>query len=290
MSDQSKPLYQHLQISADMIEFTKIHGNGNDFIIIDEFNKVVVPDNVKPGFAQKYCDRRFGIGGDGVLFLSKSSSADLKMRLFQPDRSEAEMCGNGIRCLVKFGLDAGYISEGTASVDTMAGIMPVDVKSQGDNTWIKVNMGKPMFDKKDIPARGEGDFINVMMDGMKVSAVNTGVPHAVIFVDDLEGTDLDALAPSVRYHDLFPKGANVNFVNLAAEGHLNIRTYERGIEGETLSCGTGSVASAVVANKLGMVGNKIKVNTLGGIINITIEGGFAFMEGSAKTVFTGNIL
>lgn len=290
MSDQSKPLYQYLQISADMIEFTKIHGNGNDFIIIDEFNKEIVPDNVKPGFAQKYCDRRFGIGGDGVLFLSKSSSADMKMRLFQPDRSEAEMCGNGIRCLVKFGLDTGYISEGTASVETMAGIMPVDVKCQGDNTWIKVNMGKPMFDKKDIPARGEGDFINVMMDGMKVSAVNTGVPHAVIFVDDLEGIDIDALALSVRYHDLFPKGTNVNFVNLAAEGHLNVRTYERGIEGETLSCGTGSVAAAVVANKLGMTGNEIKVNTLGGIINITIEGGYAFMEGSAKTVFNGTIL
>jgi diaminopimelate epimerase len=172
-----------------MIEFTKIHGNGNDFIIIDEFNKEVVPDNAKPGFAQKYCDRRFGIGGDGVLFLSRSDSADLKMRLFQPDRSEAEMCGNGIRCLVKFAIDAGYISEGSASVETMAGIMPVDVKSQGDTAWIKVNMGEPMFDKKDIPARGEGDFINVMMEGMEVSAVNTGVPHAVIFVDDLEGID-----------------------------------------------------------------------------------------------------
>jgi diaminopimelate epimerase len=288
--DQSKPLYQHLQISAHMIDFTKIHGNGNDFIIIDEFNKEVVPDNAKPGFAQKYCDRRFGIGGDGILFLSRSSSADMKMRLFQPDRSEAEMCGNGIRCLVKFALDARYISEGTASVETMAGIMAVDVKSQGDTAWVKVNMGKPMFDKKDIPARGEGEFINVMMEGMEVSAVNTGVPHAVIFVDDLEGIDLDALAPSIRYHDLFPKGANVNFVNLAAEGHLYVRTYERGIEGETFSCGTGSVAAAVIAHKLGMTGSEIKVNTLGGILNITIDRDYAFMEGSARTVFTGTIL
>lgn len=273
-----------------MIQFTKIHGNGNDFIIIDEFNKEVIPDNSKPGFALKYCDRRFGIGGDGVLFLSRSSSADIKMRLFQPDSSEAEMCGNGIRCLVKFALDAGYISESTASVETMAGIMPVDVKSQGNTAWIKVNMGKPMFDKKDIPAIGDGEFINVVMDDQIVSAVNTGVPHAVIFVDDLEGIDIDAIAPSVRYHDIFPKGANVNFVNLAAEGHLNVRTYERGIEGETLSCGTGSVAAAVIANKLGMTGNEIKVNTLGGILNITIDGGYVFMEGSAKTVFTGTIL
>ncbi|NIA03254.1 MAG: diaminopimelate epimerase, partial [Nitrospirae bacterium] len=260
------------------------------FIIIDEFNDEVVPDNAKPGFAQEYCDRRFGIGGDGVLFLSRSSSADMKMRLFQPDRSEAEMCGNGIRCLVKFAIDAGYISEGTASVETMAGILPVDVKSQGDTAWIKVNMGKPMFDRKDIPAKGDGEFINEKICDLEVSAVNTGVPHAVIFVDDLERIDIDALAPSIRYHDNFPKGTNVNFINLAAEGHLNIRTYERGIEGETLSCGTGSVAAAVVAHKLGMTGSEIKVNTLGGILNITIERGYAFMEGSAKTVFTGTIL
>lgn len=272
-----------------MIEFAKIHGNGNDFIIIDEFNKELIPEDIKPEFAQTYCDRRFGIGGDGILFLSKSSSSDMRMRLFQPDSSEAEMCGNGIRCLVKFARDAGYIADGTVSVETMAGIMPVTIHAQGDTIWITVNMGKPLFERHHIPARGDGEFINVMLEGFAVSAVNTGVPHAVIFVDDLEGIDIDTLAPPIRYHDVFPKGANVNFVNVAPEGHLNVRTYERGIEGETLSCGTGSVASAAVAHKLGLTGNEIKVNTLGGILNITIEEGYTFMAGTAKTVFTGTI-
>ncbi|MDF1556687.1 MAG: diaminopimelate epimerase [ANME-2 cluster archaeon] len=272
-----------------MIQFTKLHGNGNDFILIDEYNGPVVEDEVKPGFAEKYCDRRLGIGGDGVIFLSRSKSADIKMRLFQPDRSEAEMCGNGIRCMVKYALDAGYITQGTATVETMAGMLPVEVKGQRNEVLVKVNMGKPLFERKYIPASGEGELINEMLENKLVSAVNTGVPHAVIFVDDLKGVDIDTMAPPIRYHNLFLKGANVNFVSVASEDYLNIRTYERGVECETLSCGTGSVASAVIAHRLGLVGNEVRVNTLGGILNITLEGGYAFMEGKAQTVFSGTI-
>lgn len=273
-----------------MIQFTKLHGNGNDFIVIDEYNHLVVPDNSKPGFAEKYCDRRFGIGADGVIFLSGSDSSDVKMRLFQPDCSEAEMCGNGIRCLVKYAMDAGYISPGTALVETMAGILPVEVKGRGNNVLVKVNMGKPLFDSKDIPMKGEGEFIDETLEDMQVSLVNTGVPHAVIFVDDLESIDIDRLAPPIRYNSLFPNGTNVNFVNVTPDGILNMRTYERGIEGETLSCGTGSVAAAVIAQRLGRTGNKVTVNTLGGILNVTIENDLAFMEGTAVTVFNGTIL
>jgi len=272
-----------------MIQFTKLHGNGNDFIVIDEHNDLVVPDNSKPGFAEKYCNRRFGIGADGVIFLSGSSSSDIKMRLFQPDRSEAEMCGNGIRCLVKYAMDAGYISPGTAMVETMAGILPVEVKCQGNKVLVKVNMGKPLFNRKDIPMKGEGEFIDETLEDMQVSLVNTGVPHAVIFVDDLESIDIDRLARPIRYHFVFPKGTNVNFVNVTPDGILNMRTYERGIEGETLSCGTGSVAAAVIAQRLGLTGNEVTVNTLGGILNIVIENDLAFMEGTAVTVFNGTI-
>ena len=272
-----------------MIEFTKLHGNGNDFIIIDEYSSLIIPDNGKSAFAEKYCDRRFGIGADGVIFLSGSASADIRMRLFQPDRSEAEMCGNGIRCLVKYALDTGYIAPGTAIVETMAGNLPVEVKCQDNKVLVKVNMGKSLFNRKDIPMTGEGEFINETIENMQVSVVNTGVPHAVIFVDDLESVDLDRLAPPIRYNALFPKGTNVNFVNFSPDGILWVRTYERGIEAETLSCGTGSVAAAVVAHRLGLTGNEVIVNTLGGILNITIENSFAFMEGPAVTVFTGNI-
>ncbi len=273
-----------------MIQFTKLHGNGNDFIVIDEYSSLIVPDNSKPGFAEKYCNRRFGIGADGVIFLSGSASSDLKMRLFQPDCSEAEMCGNGIRCLVKYAMDAGYISPGTAIVETMAGILPVEVKSQGNKVFVKVNMGKPLFNRKDIPMNGEGEFIDETLEDMQVSVVNTGVPHAVIFVDDLERVDIDRLAPPIRYNSLFPKGTNVNFVNFTADGILNVRTYERGIEGETLSCGTGSVAAAVIAHRLGLTGNEVTIKTNGGILNVTIENNYAFMEGPAVTVFNGTIL
>ena len=272
-----------------MIHFTKLHGNGNDFIVIDEYSGLVVPDNSKPGFAEKYCARQFGIGADGVIFLSVSASSDIKMRLFQPDRSEAEMCGNGIRCLVKYAMDAGYISNGTAMVETMAGIIPIEVKGQGNNVLVKVNMGKPLFDSKDIPMKGEGEFIGEILEDMQVSLVNTGVPHAVVFVDDLESVNIDRLAPPIRYNPVFPKGTNVNFVNVTPDSILNVRTYERGIEGETLSCGTGSVAAAVIAHRLGRTGNEVTINTLGGILNITIENDFAFMEGPAVTVYNGTI-
>ena len=272
-----------------MIQFTKLHGNGNDFIVIDEYSHLVVPDNSKPGFAEKYCDRRFGIGADGVIFLSGSASSDIKMRLFQPDCSEAEMCGNGIRCLVKYAMDAGYISHGTAMVETMAGIIPIEVKGQGNNILVKVNMGKPLFDSKDIPMKGEGEFIGEILEDMQVSLVNTGVPHAVVFVDDLESVNIDRLAPPIRYNPVFPKGTNVNFVNVTPDSILNVRTYERGIEGETLSCGTGSVAAAVIAHRLGLTGNEVTINTLGGTLNVTIKNGFAFMEGPAVTVFNGTI-
>lgn len=274
---------------AHMIQFSKLHGNGNDFIIIDEYDQPVISDNKKAEFARKYCDRRFGIGADGVLFLSRSSEADLKMRLFQPDCSEAEMCGNGIRCLVKYALDAGYISQGTATVETMAGVLQVEVKDISNEVWVKVNMGRPLFDSKDIPMEGEGEYIDKVLEDLQVSVVNTGVPHAVIFVNDLESVDIDRLAPPIRYNPVFLNGTNVNFVNLTPDGVLNVRTYERGIEGETLSCGTGSVAVAVIAHRLGRTGNEVIINTLGGKLNITIEKDLVFMEGTAVTVYNGTI-
>ncbi len=265
-----------------MINFTKLHGNGNDFILIDEYEKEVIPSKEKPVFAEKYCNRRFGIGADGVLYLGRSDKADIGMRIFNPDGTEAGMCGNGIRCLVKYALLKGYVGE-EASVETLAGVLPVS-----GGTWIKVNMGEPGFDREKIPARGTGEFLNVDMYGRKVSAVNTGVPHAVVFVDSLDD-ELMAIAPRIRYDPVFPEGANVNFVLLSSNDEITIRTYERGVEAETLSCGTGSVASAAVAHRLGRTGKKVKVNTKGGELRITLTERSAFMEGRAEKVFDGTI-
>lgn len=270
-----------------MIHFTKLHGNGNDFIVMDEFKEKVIPDNEKPAFASKYCDRRFGIGADGVLYLGSSDKADIRMRIFNPDGTEAEMCGNGIRCLVKYALDKGYI-KANATVETLAGVLSISSRLDG-RTMITVDMGRPEFGRGKIPAQGSGEFLEVGMYGYKVSAVNTGVPHAVIFVDSLEGSELFNAAPKIRYDPIFPKGTNVNFVQINSRDEITIRTYERGVEAETLSCGTGSVACAAVAHRLGKTESRIRVNTKGGGLVISLTDGTAFMEGMAERVFDGII-
>lgn len=270
-----------------MIRFTKLHGNGNDFIVIDEYKAKVIQDDEKPAFASKYCDRRFGIGADGVLYLGISDKADIRMRMFNPDGTEAEMCGNGIRCLVKYALDKGYI-KANAAVETLAGVLSISSR-RNDRTWITVNMGRPEFSREKIPVKGTGEFLEVGMHGYKVSAVNTGVPHAVVFVDSLDSPELFNTAPEIRYDPVFPKGTNVNFVRVNSRDEIAVRTYERGVEAETLSCGTGSVACAAVAHRLGKTGSKVRVNTKGGELVVSLKDGTAFMEGAAERVFDGLI-
>jgi diaminopimelate epimerase len=269
-----------------MIQFTKLQGNGNDFILIDEYNNEIISANQKPAFAVKYCDRRYGIGADGVLYLGRSKEANIKMRIFNSDGTEAEMCGNGVRCLVKYALDEGYIT-GTATVETNAGLLQITSRKD-DRTRITVNMGKPDFSREKIPAYGSGDFIIQNLHGFEISAVNTGVPHAIVLVDSLD-FDIRGIAQKIRHDPAFPMGINVNFVRVNSEKEITIRTYERGVEDETYSCGTGSVASAAITHRLGKTGNKVKVNTKGGELNITLTDKTAFMEGSADRVFEGII-
>jgi diaminopimelate epimerase len=271
--------------SPGIFQFTKLHGNGNDFILVDEVRQELVPEAMKAPFAMRCCRRNFGIGGDGVLFLVRSDSADLGMRLFQPDGSEAEMCGNGIRCLAKYAWENGYVGE-TFEVETPAGIIPIEVKVMDNCFWAKVDMGVPKFERSAIPAVGSGEFLMERLDDFDVSAVNTGVPHAVIFLDDLE-IPIDDLAPLIRHSSVFPEGANVNFVKVG--NPFEIRTFERGVEGETFSCGTGAVASAAVARKLGLAEDEVLVETRGGPLIILFENGHAYMEGPAVTVFSGEL-
>ena len=271
------------------LSFTKLHGNGNDFVLIDETGREQIAEGEKKKFSIAVCHRHFGIGADGVLFLTGSPRADLGMRIIQPDGSEAEMCGNGIRCLAKYAWDTGYVGE-SFDVETLAGIIPLQVRERDGLFWAKVNMGLPKFDRPSIPACGQGDLISEEIDGFRVSAVNTGVPHAVVLVDDMNFDILKA-APSIRHNSLFPEGANVNFVRVVKSGKpgqpLEIRTFERGVEGETLSCGTGSVAAASVARRLGLIDDEVLVQTKGGPLLISFEEGKAFMEGPAVTVCSG---
>jgi diaminopimelate epimerase len=272
-------------LGPQRLTFTKLHGNGNDFMLIDEVNREQVSEADKKRFAIACCHRHYGVGADGVLFLTGSVRADLGMRIIQPDGSEAEMCGNGIRCLAKYAWDTGYVGE-QFDVETLAGIIAVQVRERNGSFWAKVNMGEPRFDRSSIPACGSGDLLKEDIGGLKVSAVNTGVPHAVVFVDDLD-LDISELAPQIRHSSLFPEGTNVNFVKPGQS--LKIRTFERGVEGETLSCGTGSVAAASVARRLGLAGDEVLVQTIGGPLIITFEDGYAFMEGPAVTVASGEL-
>jgi diaminopimelate epimerase len=269
------------------IEFTKLHGNGNDFILIDEYERVIIPDEMKGEFAASFCDRHFGIGADGVLFLSKAAATgDLRMRLFQPDKSEAEMCGNGVRCFAKYAYDHAMIGKKSV-IETLAGLMPVEMDYPNEEFMAKVLMPEPKFERKDIPATGSGDYDEQIGD-YEVFAVNTGVPHAVIFVPSVEAVDITSVSPSIRNHATFPSGANVNFVEKTGTDEIRIRTYERGVEDETLSCGTGATACAAVAHKIGFTGETVHVTTEGGPLTIYL-GKETFMEGPASTVFTGNI-
>jgi diaminopimelate epimerase len=269
------------------IPFTKMQGTGNDFILIDEFEKGVIPDEMKGQFAALYCDRRFGIGADGILYLSKPAKNSLKMRLFQPDESEADMCGNGIRCLAKYAFDTGYVKE-SCTVETRAGEFSVIMGYREEEFFATITMPAPKFDRKDIPAIGEGEYKEKIGD-YDVYAVNTGVPHAVIFVEAIDGVDVAAVAPAIRRHASFPNGANVNFVQRSGDDSITIRTFERGVEEETLSCGTGATAAAAVAHRLGYIGTTVHVETKGGPLTIYLADG-AKMEGPAATVFFGAII
>lgn len=269
-----------------MTEFTKAHGNGNDFIIVDEWDDESVED--PSAFAETYCDRRFGVGGDGVLFLRRPEDVtnDIRMVLVQPDGGEAEMCGNGARCLVRYAVEEGYTQEGDELlVETLAGVR--EAVCDGDD--VRVEMGVPSFDADDVPARRE--IVEEVIEGWEVTAVNTGVPHAVTFVEELDGVDVTKEAPAVRHADVFPEGANVNFVERDGDV-LRVRTFERGVEDETLACGTGAVAVAAVARRLGKTEeDEVHVETRGGPLTITFdETGAAYMRGPAVLVYEGETL
>jgi len=272
----------------NVVKVSKMHGNGNDFIVVDEFNSEVIPEKMKPDFVRAVCHRRFGVGADGVLFVQRSAVADAKFRYFNSDGSEAEMCGNGIRCFSRYIVEEGYAKEGKIKVETLAGVLELDVKFDG-TWWIKVDMGSPKFGK-DVPAKEVvwGRVFDVNGQRFEVYAVNTGVPHAVVFVDDLS---FDIIKPAryIRYHSVFPEGTNVNFAKVVSDSRIEVRTYERGVEDETLSCGTGSVAVAIVANKLGLTKDNVEIITKGGLLKVEIAEDKAYLIGSANRVMDGSI-
>ncbi|WP_202318877.1 diaminopimelate epimerase [Archaeoglobus neptunius] len=268
------------------VRVTKMHGNGNDFILVDEFKEVIIPENEKPKFVRAVCHRNFGVGADGALFVQPSDRADVRFRYFNSDGSEAAMCGNGIRCFSRYVVEEGYASN-RLKVETLAGVLELEVYNE-DGWWVRVDMGKPRFEKESIPAVEDVWGYEIEFEGekYKLYAANTGVPHVVIFVDDLN-FDIIPLARKVRYLNVFPEGTNVNLAKVESRSRIRIRTYERGVEDETLSCGTGSVAVAAIASELGMVDEKVEIITKGGVLRIELAKDSAYMTGRANRVLDG---
>lgn len=269
------------------IPFAKLHSSGNDFILIDERRRDLVKR--KADFAARVCDRHRSIGADGVLYLLPSRRGDFRMRLLQPDKSEAEMCGNGLLCAAGWAYRTRPKS--AYAIETVAGLERVEVRRRAGALWARADFGSARFDRRDIPAKGRGEMVEEPLKGtgVRVTAVNTGVPHAVVFVDDVEKAPVAALGPKIRWHPLFPRGTNVDFVEVD-DSALKIRTFERGVEGETLSCGTGAVASLAAALRLHMLpGPRAKVATRGGANFVSERGGRYFLEGRPVLVCEGGI-
>ena len=261
------------------IPFVKMSGSGNDFILIDHRNPIIQRDRMSV-FARQVCRRRVSVGADGLIFIESSQKADFKWQFFNADGSEAEMCGNGGRCAARFALLKG-IAGPSLTFETLAGILSAEV----DAKRVKLELTRPHSLKLDEP-------IVVDEKSVSVSSINTGVPHAVQFVDDVERWDVLRMGKAIRNHPHFaPGGTNANFVRIEEGSRLTVRTYERGVEDETLACGTGLVASSLVAAFKGWVTSPVSVRTQGGEVlkvHFEIEGKEVkkvFYEGDVQLVY-----
>ncbi|WP_135533561.1 diaminopimelate epimerase [Halostella pelagica] len=275
-----------------MIRYEKYHGTGNDFVIVDA--NADVPD--WSAFATAYCDRETGVGADdpdretgadGVLVLdldAAPTAPEVEMRLYQPDGGTAAMCGNGARCVARWVADRTGTEE--VIIHTPAGTRRAEV--HGDE--VAVEMGVPSFDSADIPLNRDRPLVEEQVEGWEVTALTTGVPHAVIFVDDVSDVDVEAAAPAVRHADVFPEGANVNFAAETASG-FDQRTFERGVEGETDACGTGAVAVAAAARRIGLTDDEsVSVSPPGGDLTVLIpRKGPAVLRGPVTREFEGEL-
>ena len=275
------------------IGFWKMHGLGNDYIVIDNRSGALNEDEL-PNLALKLCNRRLGIGADGLLLIYPSQKADVKMRILNADGSEAEMCGNGIRCLAKYCFESGIVRKNSLLVETLAGVKALDVKVEDATVKsVRVNMGSPSFDSEEIPMKWNGTLIDkpIKVGGttVRATALSMGNPHCVVFVENVEGYPVETIGPLLENHELFPKRTNVEFVQTVLRDKLKVRIWERGV-GETLACGTGACASVVAAKILGKVNEKVTVELLGGELTVEYRSGSAvFMEGPAEKVFEGVI-
>lgn len=269
--------------TSGTVPFVKMHGSGNDFVLIDN-RKLGLPQAQMSLWAQKICARAFGVGADGLIFLQETPPGrdeDYIWHFYNADGSRAEMCGNGSRCAARRAVELGF-AERKHVFGTDAGPISAHVNAKGDS--VKVQLTKP-FDLV------TGSKLDVDGQEFEVHSVNTGVPHAVVIADDVSVIDVQALGSALRHHPHFaPAGTNVNFLQKRNACRFLLRTYERGVEGETYACGTGAAAAIVVANELGIADKSVKLTTSGGeSLQIHLEGETVFLEGPAMKTFEGEM-
>lgn len=276
------------------MKFTKMQGIGNDYIYVNCFEeKVDDPERV----SQIVSDRHFGIGGDGLVLIMPSDKADFRMRMFNADGSEGNMCGNATRCIGKFVYDNGLTNKTEITLETKSGIKYLTLYPEnGKVKTVLVNMGKAVLTPADIPMKAEGEsFINkpieVLGSEVYITSVSMGNPHAVTYVDDVTSLDLEKIGPAFENHPIFPERVNTEFIKVLDSHTIKMRVWERG-SGETWACGTGACAAAVASVKNGYFknGEEITVKLRGGDLFITYNtDGTVLMRGAAETVFTGEI-
>ena len=275
------------------MKFTKMQGLGNDYVYVNCFKETI--EN-PPEMAKKVSNRNFGIGSDGLIMINPSDVADFEMEMYNADGSRSEMCGNGIRCVGKYVYDYGLTEKEHISVETLAGIKYLDLTVEdGKVKLVKVDMGNPELVPANIPIVADGDRvidepINVNGTEYRMTGVSMGNPHAVVYVEDVKGLDIEKIGPAFENHERFPNRVNTEFVKVLDQNTVEMRVWERG-SGETMACGTGACAVAVACILNGLTVDKVTVKFRGGDLQIEWdkEADKVYMTGPAEVSFDGEI-
>lgn len=271
------------------LKFTKMHGLGNDFVVLDGINQKIDLDRQQ---IRTLADRHFGIGCDQLLLVEKAEgTADFRYRIFNADGGEVEQCGNGARCFVRYVHEHGLTHKNEIRIETLSGVISPKLEVNGDVT---VNMGKPQFEPEEIPFIAEKRELTYSLEIqgrlVTISAISMGNPHAVLLVQDVDTAPVEADGALIEAHPRFPKKVNVGFMQIVDRSRIRLRVFERGA-GETLACGTGACAAVVAGVRLGLLDRQVTVSTRGGELTINWDGNDApvWMTGPAVTVFEGEI-
>ncbi len=273
------------------MKFTKMHGIGNDYVYVNCFEETVSDPSA---LARVISDRHFGVGSDGLILILPSDRADVRMRMFNADGSEAQMCGNGIRCVAKYAYDHGLVDKDEITVETLAGVKTLQLTIEdGKVSKARVDMGEPSLKRKDLPMTGDPDSecvdepLDVDGETYRVTCVSVGNPHCCIFVADADAVDLPSVGPKIENHPAFPERINVHFVQVISREEVKMATWERG-SGITLACGTGATAVCVAGAVAGKTGRRLLAHLPGGDLELEwADDNHVYMTGPAAEVFHG---